>query len=59
VDNLDGPLPGAGRVHGSFPGMVLRRSPVTRLLARRARPGDLLTAAVSGYHRWRLRGSAP
>jgi NAD(P)-dependent dehydrogenase (short-subunit alcohol dehydrogenase family) len=59
TDNLDGPLPGPGRVHGSFPGRVLRHSPVTRLLARRARPGDLLTAAVSGFHRWRGRPAHP
>jgi hypothetical protein len=51
VDNLDGPVDGPGQVHGTFPGLVLRRSPFTRLVGRLPRPGDLATAAVRLLHR--------
>jgi NAD(P)-dependent dehydrogenase (short-subunit alcohol dehydrogenase family) len=47
VDNVDGPLDGPGQVHGNYPGRVLRHSAFTRLIGRRARPGDLVTAALS------------
>jgi NAD(P)-dependent dehydrogenase (short-subunit alcohol dehydrogenase family) len=47
VDNLDRPVPGPGQVHGSYSGRVLRRSPLTRLMTRRPRPGELLTAVVT------------
>ncbi|GAA3348376.1 hypothetical protein GCM10020358_66650 [Amorphoplanes nipponensis] len=56
ADNLDEPRAG-GRVHGSFPGTVLRHSPFTRLLGRRPRPGDLATAVVRRLHGAR-RGAA-
>ena len=46
LDNLDRPMDGTGRVRGRHPGWVLRHSPFTRLIGRRRRPGELLTAAV-------------
>jgi NAD(P)-dependent dehydrogenase (short-subunit alcohol dehydrogenase family) len=58
MDNLDKPLGGPGQVHGSHPGHVLRHSLFTQLVARRPRPGDLLTAAVAGINGLRRRGSA-
>jgi NAD(P)-dependent dehydrogenase (short-subunit alcohol dehydrogenase family) len=51
VDNVDGPLDGPGQVHGSHPGRVLRNSAFTRLVGRRPRPGELVTALVSRLHR--------
>jgi hypothetical protein len=51
VDNVDGPVDGPGQVHGSHPGRVLRHSLFTRLVGRRPRPGDLLTAALSRARR--------
>ncbi len=51
VDNLDSAIDGPGQVHGSFPGLVLRHSPFTRLIGRLPRPGDLATAAVRLLHR--------
>jgi NAD(P)-dependent dehydrogenase (short-subunit alcohol dehydrogenase family) len=53
TDNLDGPVGGAGHVHGSHPGTVLRRSMVTALLRRVPRPGDLLTGVLSSLRRSR------
>ncbi|ATE54651.1 SDR family oxidoreductase [Actinosynnema pretiosum] len=51
VDNVDSPVDEDGRVHGSYPGRVLDSSPVTALLARVPRPGELATSLVSGAHR--------
>jgi NAD(P)-dependent dehydrogenase (short-subunit alcohol dehydrogenase family) len=51
VDNVDAPVDGPGQVHGSYPGRVLQHSMFTRLLGRRARPGELATAAVSRLQR--------
>ncbi|MEU8655586.1 SDR family oxidoreductase [Actinoplanes philippinensis] len=53
ADNLDAPLDGPGRVHGRHPGRVLRRSLFTRLIGRRRRPGELLTAALVRVRRRR------
>jgi hypothetical protein len=53
VDNVDQPVAGAGQVHGNHPGRVLRHSLFTRLIGRRPRPGEFLTAAVA-----RLQGPA-
>jgi hypothetical protein len=55
VDNLDAPLDGPGQVHGSYPGRVLRHSVFTRLIGRRPRPGEVVTAAISRLRR----GSRP
>ena len=46
VDNVDGPVAGPGRIHGSHPGRVLRRSAFTTLLGRRRRPGEFALAAL-------------
>jgi NAD(P)-dependent dehydrogenase (short-subunit alcohol dehydrogenase family) len=54
VDNVDGPVDGPGQVHGSHAGRVLRHSLFTRLIGRRPRPGELVTAAVR-----RMRRSVP
>jgi NAD(P)-dependent dehydrogenase (short-subunit alcohol dehydrogenase family) len=51
VDNLDAPMGGPGHVHGGYPGRVLRHSLFTRMVARRRRPGDLLTAARAELRR--------
>jgi NAD(P)-dependent dehydrogenase (short-subunit alcohol dehydrogenase family) len=56
VDNLDAPLDDPGRVHGSYPGRVLRHSPTTHLMRSLPRPGEVLTAAVAGIHRLRTAG---
>jgi NAD(P)-dependent dehydrogenase (short-subunit alcohol dehydrogenase family) len=56
VDNVDGPMDGPGQVHGNHPGRVLRHSVFTRLIGRRARPGELATAAVSRLRRVSGRG---
>jgi NAD(P)-dependent dehydrogenase (short-subunit alcohol dehydrogenase family) len=53
VDNLDRPVDGPGRVHGSYPGRVLRHSVLTRLVGRRPRPGELAGALVRRLHRGR------
>ena len=45
ADNVDHPLDGPGRVHGSDRDVVLRHSPFTRVLAQLPRPGELATAA--------------
>jgi hypothetical protein len=47
VDNVDAPVDGPGQVHGSYPGRVLQHSVFTWLIARRSRPGELATAALS------------
>lgn len=52
VDNLEAPLDG-GRVHGDYPGRVLRRSPFTDLIGRLPRPGELLTAVLTELRRQR------
>jgi hypothetical protein len=51
VDNLDGPIPGPGQIHGSYPGRVLRRSLFTTLLGSRRRPGEVLLRAVAARQR--------
>jgi NAD(P)-dependent dehydrogenase (short-subunit alcohol dehydrogenase family) len=51
VDNVDAPMDGPGQVHGSYPGRVLRHSMFTRLIGRRPRPGELLTAALARMRR--------
>ncbi|MDG4825301.1 SDR family oxidoreductase [Asanoa sp. WMMD1127] len=53
VDNLLAPIDEPGQVHGSFPGPVLRRSVLTRLLGAAPRPGELVTSAVAALHRLR------
>jgi NAD(P)-dependent dehydrogenase (short-subunit alcohol dehydrogenase family) len=53
VDNLYQPIDGPGQVHGSFSGRVLRHSMFTRLIGRRPRPGEILTAAVARMNRAR------
>jgi NAD(P)-dependent dehydrogenase (short-subunit alcohol dehydrogenase family) len=53
TDNLDAPMDGPGQVHGSYPGPVLRSSPVTAVLSRLPRPGDVLTGALSTLRRSR------
>jgi NAD(P)-dependent dehydrogenase (short-subunit alcohol dehydrogenase family) len=50
-DNVDAPMDGPGRVHGSYSGRVLRRSPVTELLRQVPRPGDVLTGTVAALRR--------
>ena len=57
VDNVDAPVDGPGRVHGSYPGRVLRHSAFTRLFGRRPRPGELAAAAVARVSR--SRGTSP
>ena len=57
VDNVDAPMDGPGQVHGSHPGRVLRHSLFTRLVGRRPRPGEILTAAIARAHR--ARGAEP
>jgi NAD(P)-dependent dehydrogenase (short-subunit alcohol dehydrogenase family) len=56
VDNVDAPVDEPGQVHGSHPGRVLRRSPLTSLLGRAPRPGDLVTGALAGLRRSRSGG---
>lgn len=56
VDNVDAPVDEPGQVHGSHPGRVLRHSPLTSLLGRAPRPGDLLTGALAGLRRSRSAG---
>jgi NAD(P)-dependent dehydrogenase (short-subunit alcohol dehydrogenase family) len=51
VDNVDTPVDGPGQVHGSYPGRVLRHSLFTRLIGRRPRPGELVTAGISRLRR--------
>ncbi|MGK5679781.1 SDR family oxidoreductase [Actinoplanes sp. URMC 104] len=51
TDNVDAPLDGPGQVHGSYPGRVLRHSAFTRLVGRRIRPGEAVTAALSRLRR--------
>jgi NAD(P)-dependent dehydrogenase (short-subunit alcohol dehydrogenase family) len=51
VDNLDGPIPGPGQIHGSYPGRVLQRSLFTTLLGSRRRPGEVLLRAVAARQR--------
>jgi NAD(P)-dependent dehydrogenase (short-subunit alcohol dehydrogenase family) len=53
ADNVDAPMDGPGRVHGSHPGRVLRHSLFTRLIGRRTRPGEVLTAALTRARRSR------
>ena len=53
TDNVDAPMDGPGQVHGSHPGRVLRHSLFTRLIGRRTRPGEILTAALARAHRAR------
>jgi hypothetical protein len=53
TDNVDSPMDGPGQVHGSYPGRVLRHSAFTRLVGRRIRPGEVLTAALSKLRRAR------
>jgi NAD(P)-dependent dehydrogenase (short-subunit alcohol dehydrogenase family) len=53
VDNVDDPMDAPGQVHGTFPGRVLRHSPLTLLAAFVPRPGELLTAAVARLSRRR------
>lgn len=55
ADNLDAPVDGPGQVHGGYPGLVLRHSLFTRLLGRRPRPGEIVTAALTRLHRPRTR----
>ena len=56
VDNVDAPVDEPGQVHGSHPGRVLRHSPLTSLLGRAPRPGDLVTGALAGLRRSRSAG---
>lgn len=58
LDNLDRPMDGTGRARGRYPGRVLRHSALTRLIGRRRRPGELLTAAVREL-RQRRRSARP
>jgi NAD(P)-dependent dehydrogenase (short-subunit alcohol dehydrogenase family) len=51
IDNVDQPIDGPGQVHGSYPGRVLRHSMFTRLIGRRLRFGEIVTAAVARIHR--------
>jgi NAD(P)-dependent dehydrogenase (short-subunit alcohol dehydrogenase family) len=51
MDNVDGPVDGPGQVHGSHSGRILQHSLFTRLIGRRPRPGELVTAAVSRLRR--------
>ncbi len=51
VDNVDAPVDGPGRVHGSHPGRVLRHSLFTRLIGRRPRPGEMVAAALARRRR--------
>jgi NAD(P)-dependent dehydrogenase (short-subunit alcohol dehydrogenase family) len=51
VDNVDAPIDEPGRVHGSHPGTVLRRSTFTTLVGQRKRPGEAVTAVLSGLRR--------
>lgn len=51
ADNVDAPMDGAGRVHGNYPGQVLRRSAVTELLQRLPRPGQLFAGALAAARR--------
>ncbi|WP_433386114.1 hypothetical protein [Micromonospora sp. KLBMP9576] len=53
TDNVDTPIDEPGQVHGNHPGRVLRHSLLTRLIGRRPRPGELLTAALSRRRRAR------
>ena len=53
TDNVDQPMDGPGQVHGSHPGRVLRHSLFTRLIGRRPRPGEILTAALARARRSR------
>lgn len=46
VDNLDAPV-GPGRIRGSHPGRVLRRSLFTQLIGRRIRPGEVVTTTLA------------
>ncbi|MEV0676492.1 SDR family oxidoreductase [Actinosynnema sp. NPDC050436] len=50
VDNLEATPDDSGRVHGSYPGHVVRRSPFTTLASFVPRPGELLTAALTRLH---------
>lgn len=50
IDNLDQPLNSSGQVRGSYPGPVLRHSPLTRVAALIPRPGELLTSAINRVH---------
>lgn len=52
-DNLHAPMTGTGRAGGRYPGRVLRRSVLTRLVAHRIRPGDLALRAVTALQRRR------
>jgi NAD(P)-dependent dehydrogenase (short-subunit alcohol dehydrogenase family) len=56
VDNVDAPVDEPGQVHGNHPGRVLRHSPLTSLLGRAPRPGDLVTGALAGLRRSRSAG---
>ncbi|MEV4639681.1 SDR family oxidoreductase [Actinoplanes sp. NPDC049548] len=58
TDNVDAPVNGPGRVHGSHPGRVLRHSLFTRLIGRRSRPAEVV-AAVAGRLRRRGQGREP
>ena len=51
VDNVDAPLDEPGQVRGSHSGRVLRHSAFTRLVARRPRPGDVVTAGLTALRR--------
>lgn len=52
-DNLDGPMDEPGQVPGSYAGRVLQRSPITQVLRRLPRPGELLTGAIATARRAR------
>jgi NAD(P)-dependent dehydrogenase (short-subunit alcohol dehydrogenase family) len=58
TDNVDAPMDGTGRVHGSHPGRVLRHSAVTEWLRQVPRPGELLMGALAAGRRRRSNGSA-
>jgi NAD(P)-dependent dehydrogenase (short-subunit alcohol dehydrogenase family) len=47
TDNVDDAVDDQGRVHGSYPGRVLRHSLFTTLIGRRPRPGELVAAAIT------------
>lgn len=50
-DNLDERMDERGWVHGTHAGRVLRRSPITQVLRRVPRPGELLTVAIATARR--------
>jgi NAD(P)-dependent dehydrogenase (short-subunit alcohol dehydrogenase family) len=58
MDNVDAPIDGPGQVHGTYSGLVLRRSLVTTTLSRIPRPGELLTRALTTLRRARSAASS-